>query len=864
MKKALCTYVRQIFFVFAFVSLSSTVFSQTFWYYRGTGSLDDVNSWSSNENGIGGTSPANFTTDNNQYVIRNTTAVALSAVWTVSGTGSRVVLGSTAAPAVTLTLNAGSQIVVPTQSFDVVVPSSGTPKIVYKNSNPLSLSTTVDPNTELVFDGTTAMTVSSSRTFGNVSLINNAEVNMGSASLLLANLTVDEGSVLAGPIGASGNYIGVKAGGSVVINGTFRAGRTGSVASGAPGALYSVGISFSPYVSATTHATILFNDATNPPNITLGANSTIDYYRGTSGQTGTQGISPLTYANLTLSNRDAFVSQKTFAEGTINVRGTLTVNLYNTTPGSNAFSATPGAAVTLNLLPGARLVVNSPNTLNLGGRLFLRSDATGTASIGTLVANAAITGNVTVEQYIPGGFRKYRFLSHPFTTSQPLSQIADDIDITGNTAGTTGLPGQTVGSGFTATATNNPSAFFFTTANADGGSPTDAGWTAFTDATTSSWARSQGIRVLVRGPKSQPGTLDGTNATPNPVTLNMAGTINTGNVAVNLVTGGSGSTAGFNFVGNPYPSPVDIGAVLTAATNIGTTFYLRNPQTGSYITVNPIPANYVMPAYSAFFVRATAATSLNFTEANKATCISCATVFRTNSLRNRFHFKVTQNNLEYDNFFINLGDDYDKNYEEKYDAPKLMNDGLSIYVLSNDNKRLAADYRSINRNDTISLGIAIPTSMGNQTYTIELADLNLDNNTSAVLLDKLTNTEIKLESNTQYNFNVNATNAASIGNDRFKIILTKKPNIPAIQNEEKGIDVRVTKEAILITNNTGNNLQQSDVVVTGINGARFATRTITLDNGNTIAIPFSQANTGIYAVSVITNNGNVVKKVFKP
>jgi hypothetical protein len=106
---------------------------------------------------------------------------------------------------------------------------------------------------------------------------------------------------------------------------------------------------------------------------------------------------------------------------------------------------------------------------------------------------------------------------------------------------------------------------------------------------------------LVRGSKNQTNSLTGGAYTPNEVVLDMVGSINTGNVNIALSDAGTGASQGFNLVGNPYPSAVDIGAVLTAASNIsGNSFYVRNPQIGSYSTVNPIPASYILPANSSF------------------------------------------------------------------------------------------------------------------------------------------------------------------------------------------------------------------------------------------------------------------------
>ena len=188
----------------------------------------------------------------------------------------------------------------------------------------------------------------------------------------------------------------------MVINGTFKAGRSGG--------LFTTGVGI-PVVPVSTNGTILFQDTTKPPNLTLGATSTIDYYRGTTNQAGNQTLESLDFTNLTLSN-SAVASNKTFGSGTTTVSGTLTINLLGT--------IVPPTTQNITLKPGAKLVINSATsfpTPTTTGKFILQSDATGTASIAALPTGASIVGTVTVQQYIPAGFRKYRFLSHPFISN---------------------------------------------------------------------------------------------------------------------------------------------------------------------------------------------------------------------------------------------------------------------------------------------------------------------------------------------------------------------------------------------------------------------------------------------------------------
>ncbi len=855
--------IKYCLFIAISLLANKQIAAQTTLYYDGTGPLNDVSNWGINTDGTGGnTGITDFTGNSFTYIIQNATNIVFnSGTWTISGTGSKAVLGNptyatpaTPSAAITLTIAAGNSIVATPQLFEVSIPSSGNHKIIYQNNTALSLGAVNDSNLELVFDGAN-ITTTTTRTYGNVSLINGATIDMSGVSTVFNNLTVDAGCTLSGPIGSSSQYIAIKTGGAVVINGTFRAGRQGSVASGAPGGLYTVGVTI-PVTPVNTNATLLFQSSTNPPNITLGSSSTIDYYRGTSGQTGTQGVAPLAYANLTLSNSTT-ASDKTFADGTVSVSGTFTINLTGA-----AGITTPNASKTINILPTGRLIINSATTFNMGGRVTFQSDATGTASIGTLATGAAITGNVNLQQFIPAGFRKYRFLSHPFTTSQALSQITDNIDITGNTAGTTGQPGQTLGAGFTSTSTNNPSAYFFNTANADGNGTGDGGWTAFTDATTSSWAKGQGIRVLIRGTKGQAGTLDGTNASPNAVTLDMTGVISTGNQSINLVTGGSGSTAGFNFVGNPYPSPVDIGAVLTAAAaNLGSSFYLRNPQTGSYITVNPIPANYIIPAYTGFFVQATSATTLNFTEANKNVCTTCPTLFRTTTPQNYIRLNALYNGIEYDSYTLNVDASYTNQYDRKDDAIKLMNDGLNIYSLSTDKQKLAADYRTLLNDSIVPLVIAIPANYGKLTYTIKVADFAMATGVKVVLHDKLNNTYTELKNGISYPLEIDAANPNSVGENRLELIFSKEKTISTI-GAATDIVVATTKNNFIVKYENAQ-AQKTSIRLVSVTGQLL--KTIELGNQPSVQTSISNAELaeGLYIIEVQIGKEKIVRKIIK-
>ncbi|MBL7813811.1 MAG: T9SS type A sorting domain-containing protein [Saprospiraceae bacterium] len=280
-------------------------------YYDGTGSLTNLTNWGANPDGTGA-NPPDFVSDGQIFEIRNTTSVTIDATWTVSGAGSKVILGNATTPSapITLTLNANTAIAVPNVSFDVSQPASGNHKVIYKNSGAISFGTIKDPNLELEFDGAT-ITTTTTKTYGNVRLMNNATIDMISASPTIKNLTIDAGSTLTGGT-ATSRFITIPAGGSVVINGTFKTAKAVGFVSSNVG------------TSATTFGAIQFIGA---ENLTLGTNSIIEFSRGSTGNIGTQTVDARSdYKNLTLSNSAGNLVSNKVTAGAINVSGVLTIN----------------------------------------------------------------------------------------------------------------------------------------------------------------------------------------------------------------------------------------------------------------------------------------------------------------------------------------------------------------------------------------------------------------------------------------------------------------------------------------------------------------------------------------------------------
>ncbi len=174
-----------------------------------------------------------------------------------------------------------------------------------------------------------------------------------------------------------------------------------------------------------THAQNVFTIATGTNVVTSGAVNIV-YGGGTMTNNGTYNDA---------SGTLVFTGATTYA-------GTGTTSLNNLT-----VNHASGTSVFNVAVPVTNTVTVSNGTLNANSNITLKSTASATARIAAgATGGGYITGTVNTERYIPGGRRAFRFLGHPFSSALSMSDLTDDIDITGSG-----------GSPFTTTGSNNPS-----------------------------------------------------------------------------------------------------------------------------------------------------------------------------------------------------------------------------------------------------------------------------------------------------------------------------------------------------------------------------------------------------------------------
>jgi hypothetical protein len=516
------------------------------------------------------------------------------------------------------------------------------------------------------------------------------------------------------------------------------------------------------------------------------------------------------------------------------------------------------------------------------GRIILRSDANGDASIGDLTNASLVNVDVIQERYVAEGNRAFRFLAHPYDGDIPISVLSSTIDITG--------PGGAA-NGFTTTATNAPSVFRFNPATADGGNGEDSGWQAFTNA-NQIWKKHEGIRVLIRGAKGQANSLLDTDYNPDPVVLEWEGRINQGDQAISLVGANiSGDLSDWNLVGNPFPSAIDLRKI-THSDNTVTSFAVWQPRAafvatpgttvnlipgagrgGGYLTepilgAPPTTDPFVLPAGASFFIRAGSTTAtLSIPESAKiaAPPSAYAAVLRKNNEGSKYGSNSLQLQLSVDGVFIDrillFMNERSSPVLEKDDAAKMANPAINFFTVSEDDYALAIDCRPYTEQEgsnRIPLHILAPAFKG---YTLTLPDLDLEKGRTVRLYDRFTEKYITLDKNTNYIFEVTA-DPKSKGH-RFDLVMGVEV-ITSLETVSNRFQVFLmpnpAQEQVRISIQRPDNLAETTFRIVSMTGVVLRNEKLAADTTD-LDINLTELSKGIYLVEITHGTERIVKRL---
>jgi hypothetical protein len=450
-----------------------------------------------------------------------------------------------------------------------------------------------------------------------------------------------------------------------------------------------------------------------------------------------------------------------------------------------------GVGLPLNIL---NVLSVNVGTLNTNNSLTLRSTATNTARVAPITASGIVSGNVTVERYIPAR-RAWRIMSAPVGGTQNINAAWQEGATTSS-----GNPNPNPGYGTHITEGSAAVGFDHNPLTALVSvkkylSASDA-WTSLAN-TNATPVNNDAYLLFVRGDRGIP--LGANNVAPNNTVLRANGPLKIGDQAFPV------SASGFTAIPNPFASPIDF-ATLTR-TNVQNNFYLWDPKlggefgVGGYVLlsfngvgydVTPAavsPESQYIQSGQGFLVHSTGAAGNIIIKETDKSATAATDVFRTsNSTRN---LRVSLQTVNADNT-SSLVDEvlssYNNGFSNKLDgndAFKMSNINENLSIVREGQHFMLERRQDIAQRDTIQLSLSNP---GQKTYFFEFSAANLSSpSLSAVLVDKYlhTSTPVSLSETSRVYFTVKGRDASG-ASDRFMIVLASAKSQP-ITNVKTGV-----------------------------------------------------------------------------
>ena len=585
----------------------------------------------------------------------------------------------------------------------------------------------------------------------------------------------------------------------------------------------------------------------------------------------------------TLNNNNGSVSVTSFMDNSGQVRGG---NRLIMSGSSSSEIVGDGLISNLEINNSNGVVLNGDQ--GMIGRLFLQSGVLTTNDRLTFTSNtnttavvaahnpvvSSISGNVTVERFIPASNRAYRFL----TSSVSGQSVFDAWQESGNNAngfgtqitGTTGTTG-TVNptTGHDETISGNPSMFTYDASTNS--------WSPVSDTRAETLNAGTFYRLLVRGNRTN--DLSTNTGAVTDVTLRSNGTLTEGTVTFN----GTG-TGNYLGIGNPYQSQVDMNA--TIRNSIAADMYYYDPTLGTqgaytYVEIatgantngtSSNAANILHPGQAVFVLESGASASVQFDENDKTTTfVSNIGIFSNPTNAAYLNLRLlgvpsgasTPNNL--DGLMMkfdateNLALDFD-------DARKWQNLDENLAIDKGNNELLAIERRPQPIADEI-VNLSL-SQYRNTDYQFEVT-LDLLPGLKAYINDTFTNTMTEIiqggaSTTTTYSFTVDPNNPQSVATDRFQLVF-ETVTLGIGQDNVGSISIYpnpVTADELTIA--LGSNMSGQDVQVNVYNSVGQLIRSISENTGSSSMITISgmddMAN-GIYFVSLKGENLEHTEKI---
>jgi hypothetical protein len=400
-------------------------------------------------------------------------------------------------------------------------------------------------------------------------------------------------------------------------------------------------------------------------------------------------------------------SSFTVTASTIQIAGSITNNgVFNAAGGTVEFNGSQAQTIGANIFSGnsiMNLVINNVSGVTLQGTLNITGTVTAQngdlASNGylTLVSSATqtaliagsgtgnVTGNVTMQRYLPSGFG-YKYFSSAFQSAS-VSEFGDDM---------------TLGS--------------YTFYRYDE-SRTASGWVGYSNP------------VNILNPTQGYAVNFGSNAAAK--TVDVTGVVSNGTITVTVYNHNNTYTQGFNLIGNPYPSPIDWDIVKLNNTLINdAVYYFKSSASDQYggtyrAYVNGISSdgivNNIIPSMQGFFVHVANGAfpvtgTLSFTNSARITDLSHPFASKKGMTTSipliRLSASYSDDTESNDAAVIYFDEKATEEFDSQLDGLKIMNTDLNVpnlYSLNAGGTKLSVGARPVMKDDscTIPLGLKL-------------------------------------------------------------------------------------------------------------------------------------------------------------
>jgi hypothetical protein len=532
------------------------------------------------------------------------------------------------------------------------------------------------------------------------------------------------------------------------------------------------------------------------------------------------------------------LSQKTisldgFDSTRISLNGSFVqnINVYKSSAAVRLFSE-------LNLT--GTLDVQTPVALLSNGFLTLISTSDGpeqNASIGPLLFGAEVIGDVTVQRFMSGEGRIYRYLSSPVTNAT-IQDWKDYFPITGTFVDPST---ENVISG-------NPSLFYYDETLPGG--VNGQGWIPYPTsglASANPIVPGVGYAAFIRVEAN--------------LTWELSGEINQGvfDFDITYTDNDSEDADGYNLVGNPYPSTIDwSNSAGWDLTNVGAVIAIKNNGEGGgdfvYLDDEGFPQQGLIATGQAFWVLAIGDDpTLSINESAK---VGQTGTFYREGVKEFDAIEISlSKGAKVDRAYVRTREGALKTLD-RFDGPKLQNDFFSLSVVAQGQSRLALSaVDELACGDVIPLDLRFPVNgQGNfitspvGTYEFGIKKLGILQPINTVLYDRFTNEILSIDQNQTVSITI-SNDPESYASDRFEL---------RILETEPLVDFALTTEGILCNATTVNiTLSNSQAGVNYsmvINDQPYPVKYSGLGGEMVIKLPENQLQYGVNSLALEATN----------